>query len=87
LNVVAGILGILGYLIRRAADLPLDSAGANVMVFLFIIINIMTRWIKEVVPEEIFRAFLIIVSGLVFFALFALSYRYATDEELIGQRS
>jgi hypothetical protein len=82
INILAGILVAIEFVLRRINDIPSDSSGANLMVFAFIFINLISRGIKSFIKEEIFRAFLILVSGLIFFILFFLSYKYAVDEEL-----
>ncbi len=84
INILAGILVGIEFILRRVNKIPSDSSGANVMVFAFILINLTTRLIKssEFISVEFFRTFLIIVSGSIFFLLFLMSYRYATDDEL-----
>ncbi|MHA2089632.1 MAG: hypothetical protein ACW98K_02135 [Candidatus Kariarchaeaceae archaeon] len=82
INLAAGILVAIEFILRRVNDIPSDSSGANLMVFAFIFINLGTRFIKEYIPIDTFRAFLIILSGSIFFVLFLLSYRYAEDKEL-----
>ncbi|MHA2248742.1 MAG: hypothetical protein ACXAD7_00200 [Candidatus Kariarchaeaceae archaeon] len=82
INIFAAVLAAIEFILRRINDIHSESSGANLMVYAFIFINFITNQVKRYISIEVFRALLIVVSGLIFFILFALSYRYAEDEEL-----
>ncbi|MCH8908153.1 MAG: hypothetical protein IH840_13775 [Candidatus Heimdallarchaeota archaeon] len=88
LNIIAGVIAALEFILRRITKLPSESGGANLMVFAFIAINFLTNQLRSGSTEAVFKAFLIVLSSLIFFLLFFISYRYAEDEELLsGSRS
>ena len=87
INLVAGIVAVSEWIFRRMSKLPSEGGGANMMVFAFIIINMITKWIHDFanISAITFRTTLIIISGFIFFLLFVVSYHYAEDEELTSR--
>ncbi|MFV2014585.1 MAG: hypothetical protein ACC656_04115, partial [Candidatus Heimdallarchaeota archaeon] len=83
INFIAGIVAFAEFVLRRLSKLPSDSSGANFMVFAFIIINFLANRLRGSIGPDIFRGIMIVISGLVFFALFLISYKYSDDKELI----
>ena len=83
INFIAGIVAFAEFILRRLSKLPSDSSGANFMVFAFIIINFLANRLRGSIGPDIFRGIMIVISGLVFFALFLISYKYSDDKELI----
>lgn len=82
INFIAGVVAFSEFVFRRMSKLPSDSSGANFMVFAFIGINFMANSLRGSIGANIFRGIMVGISGLVFFVLFLLSYKYADDEEL-----
>lgn len=82
INFIAGMIAFSEFIFRRMSKLPSDSSGANFMVFAFIGINFMANRLRGSIGADIFRGIMVGISGLVFFILFLISYKYADDEEL-----
>jgi hypothetical protein len=83
INIVAGIFAFSELIFRRLSKLPSDSSGANFMVFAFILINFVANRFRG--SPDVFRGIMIVISGLIFFALFLISYKYSDDEELLAR--
>lgn len=83
INIIAGIVAFSEFIFRRMSKLPSDSSGANFMVYAFIFINFTAGRFKA--SPDLFRGIMIVLSGLIFFALFLISYKYSEDEELIAK--
>ncbi len=85
-NYIAVALAFFEMIVRRMKDMDSDSNTTKgiVMVIIFSIVNMMLKYL-ETIPnaKEFVQSLVIIVSGLIFFVLFILSYRYATDPELL----
>ena len=82
INFIAGVVAFSEFIFRRMSKLPSDSSGANFMVFAFIGINFMANRLRGSIGADIFRGIMVGISGLVFFVLFLISYKYSDDEEL-----
>ncbi|MDH5647104.1 MAG: hypothetical protein OEZ01_13915 [Candidatus Heimdallarchaeota archaeon] len=86
MNYVALALAIIEFILRKARNLPLEgSMGSGiVMVVAFSIVNILINLLSKI-PNfaDIMQSLVVLISGLIFFILFILSYKYADDEELV----
>ncbi len=71
--------------LRKLHDMP--SKGASkfgiVMVIVFSLVNILTTYLKSI--SNFAQTLVILISGLIFFGLFYLSYKYADDPELLNR--
>jgi hypothetical protein len=85
INYIAVALGFFEIVMRRVRDLPAEGEWKSgiVMVIAFSLVNILINFIRHSSTFiDVIQTIVIVVSGLIFFALFAISYFYADDEEL-----
>jgi uncharacterized membrane protein YhaH (DUF805 family) len=84
-NYAAVTLAFIELGLRKLHDMP--SKGASkfgiVMVIVFSLVNILTSYLKSI--SNFAQTLVILISGLIFFALFYLSYKYADDPELLNR--
>ncbi|MCG3225786.1 MAG: hypothetical protein H7645_02625 [Candidatus Heimdallarchaeota archaeon] len=80
INIIAVVLSGFETFIRWRKKLSKETGGGGrIMVLLFIAVNFVVRYVAK--PEAAITA-IVTVSACVFFVLFILAYRYATDETL-----
>jgi hypothetical protein len=85
INYIAVALGFFEIVMRKVRDLPAEGEWKSgiVMVIAFSLVNIIINFLKQSPTlTGVIQTIVIVVSGLIFFALFAISYYYADDEEL-----
>ncbi|MCY3411490.1 MAG: hypothetical protein INQ03_07665 [Candidatus Heimdallarchaeota archaeon] len=71
-------------IMRRMHDLNTESNSARgiIMVIVFSLVNMLVQFLGSIIPVSFIQSLVIIISGLLFFALFSISYKYADDPEL-----
>ena len=80
INIIAVSLSGIETFIRWRKKLSKDSGGGGrIMVLLFIAVNFVVKFFAR---PEITITIIVALSACVFFVLFILAYRYATDEAL-----
>ncbi len=82
-NYLAAILAFLEMGLRKLHDMPSEGSSkfGVVMVIVFSLVNMLTNYLGSIL--SIAQTVVILISGLIFFILFTLSYKYADDPELI----
>lgn len=84
-NYIAVGLGIFEIVMRRLRDLPTEGklGSGIVMVIAFSIVNIIINAARRSTGFTAFiQTLVVVLSGMIFFVLFWLSYKYADDDEL-----
>ena len=80
INIIAVVLSGIETIIRWRKKLSKDTGGGGrIMVLIFIAVNFVVKFVAR--PEVAITA-IVALSACVFFALFVLAYRYASDETL-----
>lgn len=83
INFVAVGFAFFEMIMRRVHDLNTDANAARgiVMVIIFSLVNMLVNYLGDI--TSFIQTIVIVISGLIFFVLFWLSYKYADDPELL----